>query len=221
VTRNRLAIGALVAIAAAVIVASALVLARGVPSDVSTSQFAAIGTILGGGGFLFAIVATVVAVMAYANSLPKPDLYVETVQQVAQTFPPSGTWGLKITLGNRGTVAARFVAVRVTFFDWGWQFTDAATRARTPWRVDYSTNPFFDRATWEGGADAVLHPTWPYIVPELGPLRSNFSFGSFSVPSDAGEMIPVPVPKSIDFAIEIVADRMVARSSDHQFVISS
>ncbi len=220
-TRNRLAIAALIAIAVAVSAASALVLARGVPSGVSTNQLAAIGTILGGGGFLFAIVATVVAVVAYANSLPKPDLYVETVEQVAQASPPAGTWGLKVTLSNRGTVAARFVAVRVTFSDWRWQFTDAATRARTPWRVDYSTNPFFDRATWEGGADAVLHPTWAYLVPELGYLRSNFSFGSFSVPDENGVLVQVPVPKSIDFTIEIVADRMTARSSDHKFVISS
>ena len=219
-SRNRLAIGALVAIAAVVIVTSALVLVRGAPSGITANQLAAIGTILGGGGFLFAIVATVVAVVAYANSLPKPDLYVETVEQVAQASPPAGTWGLRITLGNRGTVAARFVAVRVTFSNWRWQFTDAATRARTPWRVDYSTNPFFDRATWEGGADAVLHPTWVYLVPELGYLRSNFSFGSFSVPNDAGVMVQVPVPKSIDFTIEIVADRMVARSSNHSFVIS-
>jgi hypothetical protein len=219
-SRNRLALSALVAIAAVVIVMSALVLVRGAPSGVTANQFAAIGTILGGGGFLFAIVATVVAVVAYANSLPRPDLYVQTLEQVAQAFPPSGTWGLKITLGNGGQVAARFVAVRVTFSNWGWQFADAPTRARTPWRVDYSTNPFFSRATWEGGADAVLHPTWPYIIPELGPLNSNFSFGSFAVANDAGEMVPVPVPKSIDLTIEIVADRMTARSFDHSFVIS-
>jgi hypothetical protein len=222
VTRNRVGaivgVAALVLIAAAVIRASIAVLAGGVPKGITTDQLAAIGTILGGGGFLFAIVATVVAVIAYANSLPRPDLIVHNVEQIAQAFPPSGTWGLKITLSNRGKVAARFVAVRVTFSNWRWQFADRTVPSA--WTIeDYSTNPFFERATWEGGADTVIHPTWQYTLPELGSLNSSLSFGMSYTENEAGEMVPDRVPESIDFVIEIVADRMRPKSLSSGFSI--
>ena len=124
----------------------------------------------------------------------------------AQASPPSGTFGLKITVANRGPIAARFVAVRVTFSNWRWQFQ--SPNVPRSWHADYSTNPFFERVTWEGGADAVVHPTWPYLLPLLGNLVSNRSFGEFKVPNDAGEMVPDIIPKTIDFTVEIVADRM-------------
>jgi hypothetical protein len=209
----------LVGIAALVILVSGAVLVGGVPKGVTTDRVTAVGTILGAGGFLLAIVATIIAVIAYVNSLPRPDLFVDNVEQVAQAFPPSGTWGLKITLGNRGQVAARFVAVRVTFSNWRWQFTDRT--APSAWTIeDYSTNPSFERASWEGGADAVIHPTWPYTLPELGSLTSSLSFGMGYVANDAGEMVPEVIPPSIDFSIEIVADRMRRpKSFPHDFFI--
>lgn len=198
-------IGLLVVIGVVAVAFSCVALASGFPDRVIADRLAAVGTILGAGGFGLALVATGLAVLAYVNSLPRPDVYVISVEQVAQAFPPAGSWGLKVTLGNRGEVAARFVAVRVTFSDWRWQF---GTAAPTPWTPDYSTNPFFERVTWEGGADAVLHPTWPYLLPELGQLVSSLSFGSGYVPS------------SIDFKIEIVANRMKPKSSDHHFKIA-
>jgi hypothetical protein len=190
----------------AVIIGSVLVLSAGVPRAITDTQFTAVGTILGAGGFLLAITATVIAFAAYFNSLPRPDVQLVSADPVAQSFPPVGTLGLKVTIENKGVVAARFVAVRVTFSNWRWQFEDR--NAPTAWVADYSTNPFFEQVTWEGGADAVIHPTWPYHLPLLGPLKSHRSFGAFSVPNEAGVMVPDVTPKSIDFTVEIVADRM-------------
>ena len=198
----------LILVAGAAVTASVVVLRSGVPSGITDHQLTAIGAILGAGGFLLAAAATVIAVVAYFNSLPRPDLRLVSAEMVAQAYPPSGTFGLKVTIENKSAVAARFVAVRVTFSNWRWQFQDR--NEPTAWVADYSTNPFFEQVTWEGGADAVVHPTWPYVLPLLGHLWSDRST-PISVPNEAGEMVPDVVPKSIDFTVEIVADRMRPR----------
>jgi len=208
----------LVLVAGAAVTAALVVLHSGVPGDITDHELTAIGAVLGAGGFLLAATATVVAVVAYFSALPRPDIRLVSAEMVAQASPPSGTFGLKITVANRGPIAARFVAVRVTFSNWRWQFQ--SPNVPRAWQADYSTNPFFEQVTWEGGVDAVVHPTWTYLLPLLGNLVSNRSFGEFKVQNEAGEMVPDVIPKTIDFAVEIVADRMRPRVVSRSIRIS-
>jgi hypothetical protein len=185
------------------------VLLVGFPGVAQADRVVAIGTIFGAGTFVFAIIGTLVAAQAYANSVQRPDLYVVDVIPLGQAAPWMGDWTLKITLGNRGSVAARFIAVRVTFTnDWRWQLVGSFT---SEWITDQSTNPFFERIAWAGGADAVVHPGWEYLLPALGPPRSIYAMdlqhgGGAVVQDDRGEMVPMRNPETVELIVEVVAD---------------
>jgi hypothetical protein len=130
------------------------------PSNL-TDQWTALGALYGAGAFVLAAFAAVLATIAYVNSTEQPLLVL------AHTSMPVGfqDWSFSLRLENRGPVAARFVAVRLKFI---------GTRIKLPY-ANYpmeprwtSGRPGWDMGTeafWEGGADAVLHPKWPYQLP--------------------------------------------------------
>jgi hypothetical protein len=162
-----------------------------------SDQWAALGTLYGAGAFVLALIATALAAIAYINSTEKPLLVL------AQTSMPVGfqDWSFSLRLENRGQVAARFVAVRLKFNGTriahdGHPMEPKWTSGR-PGGWDLSTEAF-----WEGGADAVLHPRWPYQLPLF---RCNLDPWSKDRPATLDvEVVADDVPSfMMRFALEI------------------
>jgi hypothetical protein len=206
-------IASIAVLAALVVGASLAVWFFGTP-HATTDQWAAITVILGVGGFVFAIIATIVAVVAFERTIQRPALGVARIDYPMQALPPEGSFSIDLKLENNGQVAARFVAVRITFTNTWWRFAMLGSK----WEGNFGTSPHFAQATWEGGADAVVHPHWQYDVPELGPLTSSDQ-GAIATSDETGNLIPVVFPSSIDYTIEIVADGMKPITTEHSFVM--
>lgn len=148
-------------------------------------QWNALAALFAAGAFLLAVVGTVVATVAYVNSTKKPSLIIDSLRAPGLDslwelhWRPGGEygfvaeWRLSLTLWNLGTVAARFVAVRVALY--------ADRRGARPQDQprDPKLHPVSGREgfgswmpvgrefNWEGGADRVIHPQWRYEIPPL------------------------------------------------------
>jgi hypothetical protein len=163
-TRTAVVLIGFLAIVVLVFVAGTLALwPSGWPAK-GTDQWAALGTLYGAGAFVLALIATALAAIAYINSTEKPLLVL------AQTSMPVGYqgWFFSLRLENRGPVAARFVAVKLKFngtrirLPYGGYPMEPKWTSGRPGGWDLATEAF-----WEGGADAVLHPRWPYQLPSF------------------------------------------------------
>jgi hypothetical protein len=147
------------------------------PSTVPDT-LAAEGALFGAGAFIQAVIATVIAIGAYINSTEKPMLSIaglyypgrgEDLPMRKGSEPDWGlcqAWSLNIKLRNVGAVAARAVAVRVTFERASLR-TPAGLLA--PWKAMSPGIGNPHRVWWEGGADAFVHPDWDYDITSLGP----------------------------------------------------
>lgn len=151
------------------------------------NHWAAIGAVAGLGALAFVLIATVVAVLAYAGSTLKPALTFK-VLSCEQAHPTIGgnafSWPVEITLANDGLVAARFIAARVTL--------DGA--------IFHQTNPEWPRsddlrtAQWDGGVDTIIHPHWDGSLPRLSafvtPPTDTATFtATFDVVADRADTI--------------------------------
>jgi hypothetical protein len=176
------------------------------PPDSPTTEadrLAAIGAVFAGGGFSLAVVATIVAVFAYINATEKPWLRIAEpdvlwVGDPVQSMPATRTLVYSVRLANDGLVAARFVAIRITFVG---AVAEVPAGRLHPWHAASDQAPASGRLWWEGGADAVVHPGWEYEVPTLGPLvvRLDPSTGN----------------NSFIVRVEIVADDVPAFTRSH------
>ena len=157
------------------------------PPTKPPDQWAAEAAVVGGGALFFAVVATVIATFAYINSAEKPSLRVEASydgrdEPLAVAWNNSQpdesgqitsvgerpSWWLTLRLYNDGPVAARFIAINVTFGAGAKLDTKGQTLLRQ-WQQPTERWLASSEFRWEGGADAVVHPSWPYRVPQLGP----------------------------------------------------
>jgi hypothetical protein len=153
-------------------------------------EWAALGTLYSFGGFLLAAFAALLATIAYINSTEKPRLFLHS--SYALHFQD---WSFALRLENRGPVAARFVAVRLRFVDASISLPyDGFPMG--PWKTGPAGWEGSREAVWEGGADAVLHPRWPYIVP---PFLCNLS-----VPTGQGVL-----------KVEVVADDIPSFATEY------
>lgn len=172
------------------------------PTD-EANQWAAEAAIIGGGALFFAIVATAFAVLAYINSTERPKLRLEpsfswkpTPQPPAPDSIPGRfpDWALRLRIYNDGPIAARNLAVRVTFSGAVSLVTQPHAGLLAPWQALSPDDPWPTQLWWEGGADAVVHPSpaWPFEIPQLGraPLQV------FDLESD----------QPVTFTVEVVAD---------------
>ena len=138
-------------------------------------QWTALGTVYGGGAFLLAAFAAVLATIAYVNSTEKPRL---VLTQTDYPVDQLRDWRLSLRLENQGLVAARFVAIRLKFNG----ARVAAPYANFPmgtWMTVLEWREETTETQWEGGADVVIHANWPYQVPlfkcEVRPSGGDWS----------------------------------------------
>jgi hypothetical protein len=170
-------------------------------STASGDRWVAEGAIVGAGAFLLAVLATAIATVAYINSTEKPSLRLEAhypghdqAAELAREGLSIPDWSLQLRLYNDGPVAARQVAVRVTFSKGVSLSTPANAITLAPWYTASPEDKNPSQLWWEGGADAVVHPspTWPYQLPQLGraPLGLTPSPASFTVEVVADDVAP-------------------------------
>jgi hypothetical protein len=79
-----------------------------------------------------------------------------------------GEWSVAFGLRNDGPVAPHFVALHIVFGTGVDIYSAGAGEWLAPWRPRSLLATSTDELWWEGGADAVVHPSWVYDVPELG-----------------------------------------------------
>jgi len=184
-------VGLLVAAIAVVILLVLDVRPNKFPPTDETNQWAAEAAVIGGGALFLAIVATAIAVVAYINSTEKPSLELRAAYSGSNqpllihwnNSPPGATgmvtssgeqpeWSLHLWLDNVGPIAARFVAIEVTFApEVHLETKDRQPGYLRPWVAPIEPFTMTSQIRWEGGADAVVHPGpgWLYPVPPLGP----------------------------------------------------
>ncbi len=182
----------------------------GKPAD----PWAAEGAIFGIGAFVLAVLATIIATIAFVNSSEKPSLQLEAYcpgrdEPLAMSWnsgqPDEScrvtsageypNWLLSLYLHNDGPVAARFIAINVTFGAGAKLETKGQTILKH-WQTLMERWTASSEFRWEGGADAVVHPSWPYGVQLLGPIYL-FLEGPQS-------------QTSFEFDVEVVADDVPA-----------
>jgi len=205
-------IGGLAAVVVLAAVAAIFFLPREIPPPptASADRWAAEGALFGAGAFVLAVLATAIATIAFVNSTDRPKLRIEPSYTWRPTpDPPSPDaipgrfpdWSLQLSIYNDGPVAARNLAVRVTFTDPGLFAPDWITletrdgaSSLSPWRAANPNDLSPAQVWWEGGADAVVHPSprWPYQVPQLGPAALHI----YKPESD----------EQFEFTVELVAD---------------
>jgi hypothetical protein len=169
-----------------------------------SDRWAAEAATVGLGALVFAVIGTLVAVVAYVNSTQRPALDLKLLPAGGDedriTFGPDtagreavGVVSLRFQLQNRGPVAARFVAVRVRVADGPW-----LSRPASGWLlVAERSSPLM--YLWEGGADVVVHPGWTYDIPEL---KATFEVQQTT--------------RSFIIVAEVVADEMATRTTVHR-----
>ncbi len=216
--RAYLLVGVLVAAIALVVWLMIVALPATFPATVEADRWAAEATVIGAGALFFAVVATLLAVVAYVNSTEKPELQFEAAYDGRKDpldiawneRPPDKSgqvisvgehpaWSLTLQLHNAGPVAARFVAIRVRCGP-GMQLKNqrgpwsAGWPTLEPWRPALAerTQEWLSQAWWEGGADAVVHPSWPYPAHLLGPTPLRLT----------GQQMQT----EFHFTVEVVAD---------------
>ena len=210
-------IGLLVAVVVLVAIGAVLILPPEIPppQTASADRWAAEGAAFGGGAFLLAVLATAIAVIAYVNSTERPALRLEAEYpgrdeplainwnnsapdesgQITSSGERMG-WSLNLRIHNDGPVAARFVAIQVTFGQGAHLELKGRRPDLRPWLARSDRLEATDYVRWEGGADAVVHPSWTYPVPQLG---------------DTYLIMSGPQPQTaFTFDVEVVADDVAA-----------
>lgn len=182
----RLLVGTLVVVIAVVLAAGIAVAVSELPPGKPADPWAAEGAIFGIGAFVLAVLATIIATIAFINSTEKPSLRVEASYPgrnealspvrgggyfKTDAYVQVGDWSLNLTIYNDGPVAARFVAVHVIFGPGLHIYSAADADWLKPWHSGSQLLTETNEVLWEGGADTVIHPSWPYPAPQLGPTQ--------------------------------------------------
>ena len=171
------------------------------PSD-PASRFALAGLALGGGAFLLAISVGVVAVLAYRQSVQRPDLRVDFITEPAgppllrlrrdSTEPPGWPAGAKsagyqhlspVDLGihveNLGEVTASNIVLQLALFGLSLFPVDGAVPSRKWWfPTETDRLGGWRLIQWEGGADRPIHAfgdgrVFPFRLEHLALLPSG------------------------------------------------
>jgi len=164
--------------------------AYGVPwavgQDTVDRRLAALADVATAGGFLLAVLAVVVALLAYWQSIKRPRLALEvrvgdgTQEHIATLLYGSGTYrlvaaypqsGLNVTLISKNDVSARNPAVKVTVLN---GLTNLYTQA-AGWSLGDGGAEGFKSAQWDGGADYLVHGGWQRQLPELPLVGSRLT----------------------------------------------
>jgi hypothetical protein len=151
------------------------------------NHWAAIGAVAGLGALVFAVIATIVAVVAYTGSTLKPVLTFEKLT-CEETFPTLGggafAWPVDMILKNNGYIAARFIAVRVTL--------DGADFYQS--NPEWPMSDDLHTAQWDGGVNTIIHRHWDDSPPPLSafvtPRTDAMTFtATFDVVADRADTI--------------------------------
>ena len=157
----------------------------------SADRWTDVGAVFTGGAFVFACIATVVALVAYQQSLRRPRLVLEAKDGIVPRDAEK-PWRLGLTLRNNGEVAARFVAVRVTLENAEFK----RVLEGEAWHLGSDSHVL----QWEGGGDTIIHPQWEHKVPTI--------YARVTL-SDQATKVPATVEVVAD-GIRTVTDRFVA-----------
>ena len=163
-----------------------------------TDRWSVAGGVAGIGALVFAFIATVVAVVAYSDSTQRPALSLTSVQPPrVNNRAERAAWRIDITLANGGPVAARFVAVRITF-------AGALAWKHNP---EWSQGSSMRIMQWDGGVDTIIHPDWnariPSLVVELGLERTADFTATVEVVADRAGTISRTLTVPIDVARQL------------------
>ena len=176
--------------------------------DTVDRRLSALADVAAGGAFLLALLALIVALLAYNESIKRPRLalewrlgdgtqnfvstaatYIGQVKSVA-VHPQSQ---LHLTLISRNAVSARNPAVKVTVLNGLARLENMSPE----WSLGDGGPGGFQSALWDGGANYLVHGSWRRQVPALPLGNSPIS------PNDA---------TSAALKIEWVADGISSRS---------
>lgn len=186
------------------------------PSD----QWAALSAVYGGGALGLAVLATVIATIAYVNSTEKPRLDLHS--SMALQFQD---WSLSLEIQNRGRVTARFVAVRLKFIGVRIALPYETFPVHPSWRSGPAGWDGGTAAYWEGGADVVVHPNWDHLVPAL---RCNIRLAGSGEPYVDVELVADDVARFVtrlplrdrplDKPANVTEEDLAVRARGSQFV---
>ncbi|SRR5216683_1471352 len=186
----------------------------------STDQWAALGAVYGAGALVLAVLATVIATIAYINSTEKPRLFVHS--SMALQFQD---WSLSLEIQNRGRVTARFVAVKLKFIGARMTLPYANFPIDRSWRTGPAGWDGAMAAYWEGGADVVIHPNWNHIIPAL---RCNIEMSGSGEPSVDIEVVADEAPsfvtrlavldRPIEKPVNVTEEDLAVRSRGSAFI---
>lgn len=219
----RLLVGTLIVVIALVLAAGTVVALSEFPPGKPADPWAAEGAIFGIGAFVLAVLATIIATIAFINSSEKPALRIEpsypgrdeTLSPVrgsgyvkTDAYREVRDWSLSLTIYNDGPIAARFVAIHVIFGPGLHIYSAADAEWLKPWHSGLTLLTETNEVFWEGGADAVIHPSWPYPAPQLGPTQLRLA--------GAGPQSQ----RSFHFEVEVVADDVPPFRSTHNIRVS-
>jgi hypothetical protein len=115
------------------------------------------------GALVYAVLGTAIAVLAWLNATEKPALRLVGWRTSDARDSVLANWKWDPVIQNEGHVAARFVAVRVTFE--GCVFNPPSPPFG--WRLSPPGADAVYQADWSGGADVVVHAGFDFPLPRL------------------------------------------------------
>jgi hypothetical protein len=107
-------------------------------------------------GAVLALIASIIAALAYRNSVHRPDLEIGAVNSLDV---------VALTLTNVGAASARGLVVRVRFdppFEFNPQYLVPSWR-----REDFTGDGMYRTLTWYGDESAIVHPGFEFHVPPI------------------------------------------------------
>jgi hypothetical protein len=128
-----------------------------------SDKIAASGDVFVIAALVYAVLGTAIAVLAWLTATEKPVLRLEGWRASETRGLVLANWKWDPVIQNEGHVAARFVAVRVTFE--GCVFKRPAPPSA--WRLNPPGSDDVYQAEWSGGADIVVHAGFDFPVPAL------------------------------------------------------
>ena len=193
------------------------------PYDSLTDQLTAEAVVAAGGTFYLAVVAGALALVAYAESLRQPDLFVRCSllfdvpglrpgderppqRHVVATIPTDErAWVLPdavlyTVVENRGDGTARNVTVNVWV---GLAWSRLGNDFPPPWIVNESEDHSEHRLQWEGGTDLAIHPSGRRDLPTCRIRNTWVPTGTAAVEVTAMVIADGSPPRRESFAIPV------------------
>lgn len=123
-------------------------------------------------GGVLAVIASIVALLAYRNSLQRPDLELAARNSLDEVY---------ITLTNSGQTSASRPVVRIRF---GAEGIFRSSNVKSEWKFEgFIQDGYYDTITWHGD-DVVVHPGFDYPLPSISFSYVNASNLQLELPAN-------------------------------------